>query len=266
MDAFVKALEGLLAPGVDANTPTDYFKTVYAASTSADATKAVLPANRQPTVKMVLIGAAILVVLVSVFWAGAKLSKGFPAMADPGATPSRTADAAQTRQPSETPSKTPTLTLTPPPTDTPTPTITSTPPCWDMDVSGFWIGNHVEILKDYAKSQKINCGTYSNPSCDKTISDPILLTLTQNGCDIAGQYGTGSSIFSFKPACDIHGSIIGNTITFPLQSCLFTNTAARLEFFAGKLVDELNGGLPVCKNQSTGTYAVTCYIHLERVR
>ncbi len=235
-------------------------------STLADATKAVLPANKNPVVKIALIGTVILVVLAGAFWAGTQLSNSFPVMRDPSSTPSHTASATQLLLPSKTPSETPTSSLTPVPSDTSTPTITSTPPCGDITVNGFWIGSQVEILKDYAKALQIKCGTRFYPSCDKTVSFPILLTLTQNGCDISGQYGSGSSIFSFKPTCDIHGSITGNTIFFPLQSCLFTNTAAQLEFYAGKLVDELNGGLPVCKNQSTGTYTVTCYIHLERER
>lgn len=264
MGILVKVFEELLAPGTNVNAPTDYFKTVYAASTLGSAeglrTNAAAPISKRPAWKMILIGLAAIIVLGGVFGAGMTLSKGLPALADPSETPTITASMTWT----PLPSKTPTYTFTPPPTDTPTATMTSTPACADFDVSGFWIGKQEEVLKDYAKSLKIKCGTYSNPDCDKYVSYPILLMLSQNGCDVSGQYGTGSSIFGFKPTCDINGTIKENTITFPLQSCLFTGTAAQLEFFSGKLVDELNGGLPVCKNQSTGTYTVSCYIHLER--
>jgi serine/threonine protein kinase len=270
MGVFVKVFEELLAPETNVNAPTDYFKTVYAASALGSSeglgTNAAAPISKRPAWKLILIGLSALVVLGGVFWAGMTLSKDSIAITEPSATPTHTESATQLILPSKTPSETPTLTLTLPPTDTPTPTITSPPPCGDIDVSGFWIGKQEEVLKDYAKSLKINCGTYSNPSCDKYVSYPILLMLSQNGCDVSGQYGTGSSIYSFKPSCDIQGSIKGITITFPLQPCIFTSTTAQLEFFSGKLVDELNGGLPVCQNQSTGTYTVTCYIHLERER
>jgi hypothetical protein len=270
MGVFVKVFEELLAPETNVNAPTDYFKTVYAASALGSSeglgTNAAAPISKRPAWKSILIGLSALVVLGGVFWAGMTLSKDSIAITEPSATPTHTESATQLILPSKTPSETPTLTLTLLPTDTPTPTITSPPPCGDIDVSGFWIGKQEEVLKDYAKSLKINCGTYSNPSCDKYVSYPILLMLSQNGCDVSGQYGTGSSIYSFKPSCDIQGSIKGITITFPLQPCIFTSTTAQLEFFSGKLVDELNGGLPVCQNQSTGTYTVTCYIHLERER
>jgi tRNA A-37 threonylcarbamoyl transferase component Bud32 len=270
MGAFIKEFEELLTPVAATVVSAGVLKKAYTESTSGEAsemaTKAVLPANKRPIGKIILIGAATLAVMAGMVWVGTQLSKGFPALADPSETPTHTESATQLILPSKTPSETPTLTLTLPPMDTPTPTITSPPPCGDINVSGFWIGKQEEVLKDYAKSLKINCGTYSNPSCDKYVSYPILLMLSQNGCDVSGQYGTGSSIYSFKPSCDIQGSITGNTIVFPLQPCLFTGVTAKLEFFSGKLVDELNGGLPVCQNQSTGTYTVTCYIHLERER
>jgi serine/threonine protein kinase len=272
MSIFIKAFEELLAPTTDANTPTDYFKTVYAASASTDATKAVLPANRQPIRKIILIGAAVLVVLAGVFWAGTQLSNGLPFAADPSATPSITASATQLILPSKTPSEMLTPSLTPPPTDTPTPTITSTPPCGYIDVSGFWKGKQAEIARNYYKVNHqppylYGCNFPEN--CDKIYNYPISLLLTQSGCAVFGEFGTGL-VNSFKSSCEIQGTITDSSIHFPLQSCLFTGTAVQMDFYSGKLVDELSGSLPpmVCKNASLNDseISVSCYIHLERDR
>jgi serine/threonine protein kinase len=269
MDAFVKAFEGLLVPGVDANTPTDYFKTVYAASASADEPKAVLPAKKLPIMNMVLISAAVLVVLVSVFWAGTQLSNGLPFAADPSAISSHTADALQLIPQGKAPSETLTLTFTPPPTDTPTPTITSTPPCGDIDLSGFWVGKQAEVLTDYfrAHPDELHALSCTRKNCDKSIDYPISLLLAQNGCDVSGQFGSGS-INSFKPSCDIQGTIEGNKLLLPGYRCSSFSSVTRLDFFSGEFVDELNGAPPICKNASynSGTISVSCYIHLERER
>ena len=262
MDAFIKAFEALLGPAGDANTPTDYFKTVYAASASADATKAVLPANKKPMLKIALIGATILIVLAAVFWAGAQLAKGFPAMADPSATPSLTASATQRILPSKTPTETSTPSLTPLPTDTPTPTITSTPPCGDINVSGFWIGKQVDVQKDYYK--KYPRFIYGN-SNDKASDYPMSLMLNQTGCEVSGQLGKGS-IAGFKPICEIQGSIIDNTLNIAFTPCLFTGSAISLEYLSGESVDELNGVPPICRIPAEVNVPVYCYIHLERQR
>jgi hypothetical protein len=263
MGVFAKVFEELLAPETNVNAPTDYFKTVYAASALGSpeglGTNAAVPISKRPAWKLILIGFATIVVLGGVFGAGMALSKGLPALADPSETPTITASTTQTLLPS----KTPTHTFTPPPTDTPTATMTSTPACADFDVSGFWDGKQIEVLKDYWKknvdaSGHLNC--YVN--CDQTKRYLISLMLTQSGCEISGQSGTGSSN-SFKPSCEIQGSITGNTIVFPLQPCLFTGVTAKLEFFSGKLVDEMNGALPVCKDSYPD---VSCYVHLERER
>lgn len=267
MAAFIKAFEALLTPAADANAPTDYFKTVYAESASggnsSPAPPTALPAVKRPAWKMIPIGFAALVVLMGVFWVGMTLSKGLPAMADPSEIPTRTASMTQTPLPSEFP----TITFTHPPTDTPNPTITSTPPCADIDVSGFWSGVQVEILKDYYRAypQERRACYNDRLGCDKSVSYPILLLLTQNGCNISGQFGSGS-INSFKPSCEIQGTITDSTLYFSKQPCGDISSISTLEFYSGKLVDELNGMPLFCKNVSTGTYTVTCYVHLEQER
>jgi hypothetical protein len=90
------------------------------------------------------------------------------------------------------------------------------------------------------------------------------LVLNQSGCDISGQLGSGS-IASFRPSCDIQGTIEGSALHFPAQQCLFKGET-HLDFFSGSAVDELNGTLSNCRYIPELEFPVYCNIHLERER